>query len=138
MLKAVIDTSAFMAGIISSTGAARRVIHAMSDGLFIPVACQETIEELIDVAQRPKFKDFINETEAKTLVETLNRRALFVRPAAFTKSISEDPDDDVFLLVALTAKADYVVSFDSHLLDLEIFRGVPIIKPSVFLRHLGI
>jgi len=37
-------------------------------------------------------------------------------------------DDDIFLLIALTAKVNYVVSFDSHLLDLEVFRGIPIIK----------
>ena len=138
MLKAVIDTSVFTAGIISPTGASRRIIRAMSAGLFIPIACEETIEELMDVCQRPKFERFINKTETASLIETIHKRALIVRPAILTKSISEDPDDDIFLLIALTAKANCIVSFDNHLLDLELFREIPVVRPAMFLQKLGI
>ena len=138
MLKAVIDTSVLTAGIISPAGASRRILQAMSAGLFIPIACEETIEELMDVCQRPKFERFINKTETASLIETIHKRALIVRPAILTKSISEDPDDDIFLLIALTAKANCIVSFDNHLLDLELFREIPVVRPAMFLQKLGI
>ena len=40
-----------------------------------------------------------------------------------------DPDDDVILAYAATAKVDYLVSGDKDLLELKTFRGVRIVPP---------
>lgn len=47
--------------------------------------------------------------------------------------VAADPDDDRILECALAAKADVIVSGDSHLLDLKSFRGIPIMSPRQFL-----
>jgi predicted nucleic acid-binding protein len=45
-------------------------------------------------------------------------------------------DDNMFLEVALSGLADYVVSNDGDLLTLSPFEGIPIITPPLFLQQL--
>ena len=137
MYKAVIDTSVFIAGTISATGASRDVIDAMSAGLFIPVASEEIIAELVEVSQRPKFEKFFNKAEAAALIESLHRHALIVHPTIPAKPISIDADDDKFLMAALMARANFIVSLDKpHLLNLKTFHKIPIVRPREFIEAL--
>ena len=45
------------------------------------------------------------------------------------EAIEDDPDDDKVLECAVAGNADYIVSGDSHLLDIEEYRGVEIVSP---------
>lgn len=47
--------------------------------------------------------------------------------------VSADPDDDIFLLCAAAAQAKYVVTNDPHLLNMESYQEIPIIKIEKFL-----
>lgn len=58
-----------------------------------------------------------------------------VVPSNRVHAISEDPDDNMFLELALEAEADFIVSGDQHLLDLDTFRGTSICSPSEFLER---
>jgi putative PIN family toxin of toxin-antitoxin system len=42
----------------------------------------------------------------------------------------EDPDDKKFVTCAVEAEADFLVSLDDHLLTLEEYRGVKIVRPN--------
>ena len=48
----------------------------------------------------------------------------------------EDPDDDKFFHLALKSGAQYIVSRDVHLLGINEFKGVKVLKPEVFLSAL--
>ena len=50
--------------------------------------------------------------------------------------IEDDPDDDLILGCAVGAKADYLVSGDTHLRKLRDYKGIQIISPSEFLAAL--
>jgi putative PIN family toxin of toxin-antitoxin system len=52
-------------------------------------------------------------------------------PANFRK-ISHDRDDDNFLYAAHSGGADYIISDDTHLLQLRSFANIPIGKPKSF------
>jgi predicted nucleic acid-binding protein len=45
-----------------------------------------------------------------------------------------DPKDDKFLELAVSGKAEVIVSGDGDLLDLNPFRGIPIVTPATFVR----
>lgn len=47
--------------------------------------------------------------------------------------VQADPEDDVFLLCAVVAEAEYIVSGDHHLLDLEEYADIPILTVDDFL-----
>jgi predicted nucleic acid-binding protein len=50
-------------------------------------------------------------------------------------AIAADPDDDIFLACALAAGAQYLVSGDSHLLDLGQWRGIEMVTVNDFLAQ---
>lgn len=52
------------------------------------------------------------------------------------EAVPEDPADDKFIIAAVEGEADYVVSGDRHLRNLESYRGIRIISPSEFVRIL--
>jgi len=132
MLKAVIDTSVFISGLIKSPSC-RKVIRALEDNRFILVISPEILAEIIGVVSRPKFHNVIQRETAAALIEVIKTQALMVRPALRIKEIKQDPDDNRFLEAALTAKTDCIVSLDKHLLSLGSFRGIPVISPTAFL-----
>ena len=44
-----------------------------------------------------------------------------------------DPDDDKFLALGLGSGADFIISGDVHLLEMNPWRGIPILRPQQFL-----
>ena len=46
--------------------------------------------------------------------------------------IKHDSEDDKFINCALTVKADYIITEDSHLLELEEYQGIQMVTPTDF------
>jgi len=49
------------------------------------------------------------------------------------KAVKWDPEDDKFINAALSAKAQYIISSDSHLLELGEYGNIKILSPKDFL-----
>ena len=45
------------------------------------------------------------------------------------KVVKEDPDDDIIIECALESNSKYVITYDTHLLNLKEYQGIRIIKP---------
>jgi hypothetical protein len=100
-------------------------------------ASAETLAELEEVLDRSKFDRYLIREKRRIFVANLRRRVhLFVVPDA-TMSETElpcrDPKDNPFLVLALIAEADVLVSSDTDLLVLHPWRGIPIVTPAEFL-----
>jgi putative PIN family toxin of toxin-antitoxin system len=50
------------------------------------------------------------------------------------KIISEDPEDNMFIECAIANDADYIISGDKHLLELESYKIIMILSPASFLQ----
>ena len=48
-----------------------------------------------------------------------------------------DPHDDKFLELAVSGRADMIVSGDADLLALNPFRGIPIVTPAMFVQEVA-
>ena len=59
-----------------------------------------------------------------------------VKPRKKLNAVKEDPTDNKIIECAIEGKADYIVSGDNHLLKLEKFEEVKIIKASRMLEIL--
>ena len=77
------------------------------------------------------------EAEQDQYPALIRAEATVVDPDESVQVIDDDPDDDLFLETALEAEADYIVSGDPHLTDLNMFRDIDIISPSDFLEEAG-
>ena len=66
----------------------------------------------------------------------ISSRATILASVSLAEPVSPDPDDDKFIECALTARANYLVSRDRHLLDLEKPFGITVLDDRAFLRQL--
>ena len=79
----------------------------------------------------------MTEKRIESILNTLRAYAIITPARSEISVILEDPKDDMFIVAAIEGDAEYIVSGDHHLLDIESFMGVKIISPSVFLQILN-
>ena len=103
------------------------------------LASADTVAELLRVIQKPKFdKKFIGREE-----ERLDSIAGYVRFVVFPEitQIStdcRDPDDNMFLSLALSGGADFIISGDLDLRVLNPYHGVRILTMREYAEENGL
>jgi len=131
-MKIVLDTNVLVSGIFW-TGSPSAVLSHWINGRFELLLMDEIFDEYIRTLFRiskGKKDDLVN----KWLI-------LFAENSTFVTvkkrfNLSPDPDDNKFLECAISGNADFIVSGDSHLLDLKSILNTEVITPSVFLKKL--
>ena len=73
----------------------------------------------------------------RSFVEEFHLLCEVVVPHSPVHVIREDPADDRILECAAAAKADMIVSGDSHLLELREWRSIRIVSPTDFMKGRG-
>jgi predicted nucleic acid-binding protein len=66
----------------------------------------------------------------------IKSKARRVEASPLGKRRSRDVKDDIYLAAALGASAEYVVTYDKDLLDLDSPLGIEMVRPAEFLRRL--
>ncbi len=64
----------------------------------------------------------------------MSRIARLVHPTQAIDAVPDDPDDNRILECAMTARSNYIVSGDKHLLRLGSYGGIEIIKVADFMQ----
>jgi len=130
-MKAVLDTNVLISGVIS-TGVAHDVVVAGLRGEYQLIVSEATVREFADTLRKYPEKFNMTEQEIQTEVTTVQMFAEFVNPDVDLRVVEGDPDDDKFLEAAVAGEADYLVSGDSHLLDIGSYRDIQIVDPRTF------
>lgn len=129
-LRVVPDTNTLVSGVLW-TGPPHELIRMAEEGEIEFYTALEILDELEEVLGRDKFE---RRTAALSvnIEDLMNRIRLLMNIVEIELPdeplVREDPDDDMFLVCATIAKADMVVSGDSHLLNLGHFQGIQILK----------
>ncbi len=134
MLRVVIDSNVWISAALSKAGApARLVRHVLAFGM--PVFSAETFKELETRLWKPKFDRYLSLELRRQILHDLDAAALWVDvPAEIAaQGYSRDPDDDKFIHAALVAKADWLVSGDRDLLELQALPELSILTPAAAL-----
>lgn len=137
MVLAVLDTNILVSGTITRGGNEARVLKAWTDGQFLPVLSPDILDEIrrVLLSDKVRRQRFLSEEQIEELLALLEATALTVSGSQSVRTC-RDPSDDKFLAAALEAKAPFIVSGDSDLTDLRIYRGVRIVTPRQFLEIL--
>ncbi len=139
-LRAVIDTNVLLLGMFTR-GLSLPIIQAWLHNEFDLVISGELLDELVEVAARPKFKKHITATDTEKLVELIYRKADVV-VAATSSNLGRDPDDYPVLGTAIVGYATHIVTADKDLLDdsklkLDMKRrGIEVVSAGEFLQAL--
>ena len=137
-MKLVVDTNVVISGLLW-LGNPGRVLEAAAAGVLTIYTSIALIDELADTLGKRKLAARVL-SSGLTLEELLQRYldvAIAVEAPAIDPVVLVDPDDDHVLACALAAQADLIVSGDSDLLDLGVFRGIPIVSAVEALERVG-
>lgn len=140
MLRVVLDTNVFVSSLLVKKGLPAQVLNAWRKRRYLLAISPALIAEIQAVLNYPRIrrKYMLHDEDIEQLITLLKQDALLVPGnAGVTGVIPDDPKDDMVLACALDAQADFIVSGDSHLLDLGEYQGIPILTVREFVEHLG-
>ena len=127
----VLDTNVLLSTLLLHAGALSWLRLAWQSEAIHPLASHDTTTELIRVLSYPKFKLTSDERE-DLLGDYLPWCETVTVPNKIKLPDCRDPFDRPFLALALTAKADALITGDKDLLALSHLFTVPILTPAVF------
>jgi uncharacterized protein len=133
MRRVVLDTNVIVSAVISD-GKPRELFRKGIEGQFSIVTSDLMLKELARVLRRPKFKTSPGEIRKITLA--LLSTAEVVNVKTRLKVVKEDPKDDMVIETAYDGHVDFIVTGDSHLLELETLKGIKIVTVEKALKIL--
>ncbi len=127
--RVVIDTNVLVGGAYASSSASRRIIDACLRGELVAVlspSLRREYELILGRAVRIRGYD-------EALRQFLDG-AEVVEPPAVLRVVPDDPEDDKLIAAALGGSAGFIITNDQHLLGLDLYGPIHILRPAVFIR----
>ena len=126
---AVFDTNVLIAAIITE-GICSKLLRRARAGEFSLISCPFIMKELKRTLSK-KFR--LSHDETASAVEPSSEAIeRFIEHDLEITDICRDADDDNIIACAVAAKADYLVTGDSVLLEIKNCQGIQIITPRDF------
>lgn len=122
-MRVVADTNVYLSALLFG-GPPEEIINLARQG---PVQLLVSASILLELSAVLKAKFDWRDAEVADAIRTIGYRSTLVKPQVVLEEIEDDPDNRV-LECAVDGKADYVVSGDHHLLDLQSYGGIRILK----------
>lgn len=138
-LRVVLDTNVLVSGLFGvKDSPSSKILQAFRNQKFILVASPTILKELADVINRERIIKITKMTQRERIdfINMLIKRSDLTEGKQLSKNVSRDIKDDKFLACGIEGKADYIVSGDDDLLDLEEFEGIKIVSPKEFIALL--
>lgn len=126
-MRVVLDTNVLVSAMLSGGGAADQVLQAALQGAVLLLADSRMLAEYDEVTARPAFR--FDEAERRALLDVIERIAEPVVAAPMRLSLP-DPDDRMFVEVAVAGRADALVTGNTrHFVPRHGQLGVTVLTP---------
>jgi len=112
-MRVVLDTGILIAALITKDTSPDRIYQAWRKRRFELVTSQWQLDEFSRVSRYPKLRKYLQPIEAGNLVNGLRHQAQFLEELPDV-DLSEDPDDNPLLAMAIAGEVDYLVSGDKR------------------------
>ena len=112
-MRVVLDTGILIAALITKDTPPDRIYQAWRKRRFELVTSQWQVDEFRRVSRYPKLRKYLQPIEAGNLVNGLRYQAQFLEELPDV-DLSEDPDDNPLLAMAIAGEVDYLVSGDKR------------------------
>ena len=130
--RVVLDTNVLVSALLFK-GRLIRLVELWQNGRIVPVVSKETFAELRQVLHYPKFA--LTAGEIKAIIEEEILPFFDVEDVdEKADGVCRDPYDDMFLAVAVSAHASFIVTGDKDLLELGKYGTTRIVTPQEFLE----
>ena len=132
-MKIAVDTNF----LVSATQWDYSVSHKLLERLIRSNTEIFTTKEILDEFAEVLKRDFLyNEADIENLLEKILQFLTLVSPSMKIDVVKEDADDNKIIECAIESKAEYIISYDKHLLNIKEYQGIKIIQPEELLSLL--
>lgn len=121
--RVVFDCNVFVQGIANRKSPARTALRLFFDGAISLFISEDILREVREVLGRPELRrklPAINDRIVNALLVKLESKAVVTSNIPEEYRYERDPDDEIYLNLAIVANASYLVTSDNDLLDLMI------------------
>jgi len=133
--RVVVDTNVILSAALSPDGTAARLIERLMRGSRL-VFSRSTFDELETRLWRKKFDPYLSPERRRDVLHNAGLQALWLEPVQVVR-YCRDPDDDKFVILALAAKAERLVTGDDDLLCLDPLGDLRILTPRAALDEIA-
>ena len=136
MIRVVLDTNIIVSATILRKGHSAQVLDLWREEKIELAVSLPILEEMRKVLKRARIikQQSMAQQDVKALIEGFRESGVLTSGRLDLEVVREDPEDDKFIICAVEAGADYIVSGDTHLLKLKEYQGIRIVPPREFLR----
>lgn len=128
--KVVFDTNVLLSATLSTKGTSYKLVKLAAEGKIKGYTSKALLDEFSEIIQRdyqvPKHK-------VSEMVETFQTFLTTVKATTTLNVVKEDPDDDRVLECAVSAKANFIASWDPHLTNRKHYKSIQIANPGKLL-----
>lgn len=126
-MKIVIDTNILISAAWDEFSYSWQIINEVIKGNLEAWASEAIIRE-----NKLLLKRAVPNKEYQQQLESFFAQLNIILPSRQYKAVKWDPEDNKFIDAAVAAKADFLITNDSHLLELESFKQIAIVTPKEF------
>jgi putative PIN family toxin of toxin-antitoxin system len=132
MIRVVLDTNVLVSSLLFENGRLAWIRHSWQNGRITPVMAEATTAELLRVLKYPKFRLSSEQIDA-LMADLLPWSETWLEELPDDQPRCRDPQDQIFLDLAIGAGVQALVSGDKDLLVLAATINIPrILEPEVF------
>ena len=129
-MRVVLDTNILVSGLLSPYGAPGELVRLVAMGALQVCYDARILAEYREVLLRPIFP--FTQTQVETLLDQVKAGGLMVGAQPLSAPLP-DPDDEVFLAVALAGPAQHLVTGNTRHYPVKSRHGIEVVTPAGFL-----
>jgi len=131
-MKVVIDTNIIVSGLLTPFGNPAEILRLLAVGKLIICFDTRILAEYFEVLNRPRFR--FNTENVSILLKEIELTGEFTPGIPLKKSLP-DPDDNMFLEVALASNAECLITGNLKHFPRNLCLSVQIFSPSDFVHY---
>jgi putative PIN family toxin of toxin-antitoxin system len=137
-MRVVIDTNVIVSAFLSPTGPPAQLLTLLEQEAFELLVSEPILAEYQRALgyRKVRARHGMDNATLVEVIDDLRAVALLVDPTESLEVVPQDAADDMFFECAVTGGAAYIVSGDANVLAVDVFRGIGVVSPALFLELL--
>ncbi len=138
MIRAVLDTNVLVSALLTPNGPPAKILELALEGRLRIIISPAIIREIGLVFHYPRLKKALQKHHLsfEEIEEAIFKilKVATITPGENPPGVSRDPTDDLVLSCAVEGQADFIITGDQDLTELESHEGIRIMEPATFLQ----
>jgi putative PIN family toxin of toxin-antitoxin system len=137
-MRAVFDTCVLYSALRSSSGASHRILKSLPNPNFRPMISTPVFFEYEEVLRRPKQFPHLSSQDIEDFLDFIASVCDPVRINFLWRPHLSDPDDDLILELAVSGRADAIVTFNQRDFVGSDQFGIRVMSPKELIKEISI